>query len=130
MKRREFVGGALVGSIVWGSTAGGTFGQNPIPRELPGPAGEEGVVIEPPLAGRPHVGKVLAAIQSHADDVPLFAGGNVAKLISEGYSGCLIRTTNDNKTGGGTVGEGTLSNLFVRPFAEPQAPAISFAANS
>ena len=43
-------------------------------------------VIERPMVGRPHAGKVLAAIQPHSDDIPLFAGGTVAKLISEGYS--------------------------------------------
>ena len=49
------------------------------------------LVIERSLAGRPHVGKVLAAIQPHSDDLPLFAAGTVAKLVTEGYTGCLIR---------------------------------------
>jgi LmbE family N-acetylglucosaminyl deacetylase len=40
----------------------------------------------------------------------VFAGGTVAKLVAEGYSGCLIRTSNDDKTGSGTVGEGVLNN--------------------
>ena len=31
------------------------------------------LVIERPLTGRPHAGKVLAAIQPHSDDLPLFA---------------------------------------------------------
>jgi LmbE family N-acetylglucosaminyl deacetylase len=53
---------------------------------------------------------VLAAIQPHADDIPLFAGGTVAKLIREGYTGYLIRTTNDEMTGSGTRGEGVLHN--------------------
>jgi LmbE family N-acetylglucosaminyl deacetylase len=53
------------------------------------------VVIERPLTGQPHSGKVLAAVQPHADDIPHFAGGTVAKLVSEGYSGYLIRTSND-----------------------------------
>ena len=110
MKRREFVGGVLGGGAVWGSAPSGFAQQNSAPRELPGSGGDRGIVIERPLAGRPHAGKVLAAIQPHADDVPFFAGGTVAKLISEGYSGCLIRTTNDDKTGSGTVGEGVLNN--------------------
>src|SRR4030095_1962955 len=42
------------------------------------------LVIERPLAGRPHEGKVLAAIQPHSDELPLFAAGTVAKLVSEG----------------------------------------------
>ena len=51
--------------------------------------------LERPLSGTPHKGKVLAAIQPHADDVALLCGGTVAKLIQEGYTGYLIRTTND-----------------------------------
>jgi LmbE family N-acetylglucosaminyl deacetylase len=57
-----------------------------------------------------HNGKVLAAIQPHADDIPLFAGGTVAKLIDEGYTGYMIRTTNDEKAGPGTMGETVLGN--------------------
>ena len=53
---------------------------------------------------------MLAAIQPHADDLPIFAGGLVLKLIQEGYTGYLIRTTNDDHTGPGTVGEGMLAN--------------------
>ena len=69
------------------------------------------IVIERPLAGRPHAGKVLAAIQPHSDDVPLFAAGTVAKLVAEGYIGCLIRMTNDEKAGrGATTGEIVLNN--------------------
>ena len=66
------------------------------------PAAE--VQIERPQPGKPHAGKVLAAIQPHADDIPLFAGGLVLKLIQEGYTGYLIRITNDDHTGPGTVG--------------------------
>jgi hypothetical protein len=66
----------------------------------PGPAkAQDDVVIERDLAGKPHIGKVLAAIQPHADDIPIFAGGLVAKLISEGYTGYLIRTTIDDAAG-------------------------------
>lgn len=68
------------------------------------------IVLERAASGKPHAGKVLAAIQPHADDVPLFAGGTVAKLIREGYTGYLIRVTNDEMTGGGTRGEGVLHN--------------------
>ena len=42
---------------------------------------------------------VLAAIQPHCDDIPIFAGGTVAKLIQEGYTGYMIRTTNDDAAG-------------------------------
>lgn len=59
------------------------------------------VIIERPLKGKPHQGKVLAVIQPHCDDIPIFAGGTVAKLIDEGYTGYLIRTTNDDAAGSG-----------------------------
>lgn len=60
-------------------------------------AGE--VVVERDVPGRPHHGKVLAAIQAHADDVPFYCGGTIAKLLGEGYTGYLIQTTNDEKCG-------------------------------
>ena len=49
------------------------------------------LAIERNAPGKPHAGKVLAAVQAHFDDIPLFAGGTVAKLIDEGYTGYLIR---------------------------------------
>lgn len=67
---------------------------------------DEEVFIERSQTGRPHAGKVLAAIQPHSDDIPIFAGGTVAKLIKEGYTGYLIRITNDDHAGKGeTVGD-------------------------
>jgi len=60
-------------------------------------------VIERDAPGQPHKGKVLALIYAHADD---HAGaGTAAKLINEGYTGYLIRVTNEDKSAGGTVGE-------------------------
>jgi LmbE family N-acetylglucosaminyl deacetylase len=74
-------------------------------------AGNEEVVVEKFQLGQPHKGKVLAAIQPHCDDIPIFAGGTVAKLIKEGYTGYLIRTTNDDHAGrGATQGEVILNN--------------------
>ncbi len=67
-------------------------------------------VIERAREGRPHAGKMLAAIQPHADDIPIFAAGTVAKLIAEGYRGILIRMTNDDMAGPGTVGDTVLAN--------------------
>lgn len=61
------------------------------------------LVIEREQQGKPHAGKVLAAIQPHSDDIPIFAGGLVAKLIHEGYTGYLIRTTNDDSAGSGST---------------------------
>jgi LmbE family N-acetylglucosaminyl deacetylase len=52
-------------------------------------------VIEHPKEGRPHEGKVLAVVEPHLDDMPIFAFGTVAKLMREGYRGYLIRVSND-----------------------------------
>ena len=69
------------------------------------------IVVERPVLGEPHRGKVLAAVQAHADDIPFFCAGTVAKLISEGYTGYLIQTTNDEKCGPTrSIGETVLSN--------------------
>jgi len=101
MKRGEFitrvVGGAFAVSAAGAATDEGPFATTE-------------VEIERSHPGKPHAGRVLAAIQPHADDLPLFAGGLVLKLIDEGYTGYLIRTTNDDHTGPGTVGEGVLAN--------------------
>jgi LmbE family N-acetylglucosaminyl deacetylase len=72
--------------------------------------GHGDLVIERAASGQPHSGKVLAAIQPHSDDIPIFAGGTVAKLINEGYTGHLIRVTNDDMAGPGTVGTTVLAN--------------------
>ncbi|MTB26249.1 MAG: hypothetical protein F2921_01210, partial [Actinobacteria bacterium] len=40
-------------------------------------------------------GRVFAAVFPHSDDLAIFAGGTVMKLISEGYKGYFIKTTND-----------------------------------
>jgi LmbE family N-acetylglucosaminyl deacetylase len=68
------------------------------------------IFLERDLPGQPHKGKVLAAIQPHSDDIPIFAAGTVAKLIREGYTGYLIRTTNDDHAGPGTVGDTVVAN--------------------
>ena len=71
---------------------------------------QDEVVVERDLTGKPHTGKVLAAIQPHADDIPIFAGGLVAKLIREGYTGYLIRTTIDDAAGPGVGAESVIAN--------------------
>jgi LmbE family N-acetylglucosaminyl deacetylase len=69
------------------------------------------VVIERRAPGRPHQGKALAAVQAHADDIPFYCGGLVAKLIDEGYTAYLIQTTNDEKCGPTpSIGETILAN--------------------
>jgi LmbE family N-acetylglucosaminyl deacetylase len=68
------------------------------------------IVVEKDQPGRPHQGTVFAAIHAHLDDIPYYAGGLCAKLISEGYTGYIIRTSNDEKCGGQTTAENILSN--------------------
>lgn len=68
------------------------------------------IVIDRDRPGQPHKGKVFAAVHAHLDDVPFYAGGLCAKLIREGYTGYLIRTTNDEKCGGRSTAENILSN--------------------
>jgi LmbE family N-acetylglucosaminyl deacetylase len=72
---------------------------------------EDDVTIERVSEGQPHRGKVLAVIQPHCDDIPFYAAGTVAKLIYEGYTGYLIRTSNDDAAGAGaSLGERVLNN--------------------
>jgi LmbE family N-acetylglucosaminyl deacetylase len=69
------------------------------------------VTIERRQPGQPHKGKVLAAIQPLCDDITIFAGGTVLKLIDEGYSGVLIQMSNDSMAGDGTsIGDIVLKN--------------------
>src|SRR5437773_8666976 len=74
------------------------------------------IVLERPATGQPHRGKVLLALQAHADDIPLEAAGTVAKLIEEGYTGYLVRATNDDMGDApglgtpGSIGENVLRN--------------------
>jgi LmbE family N-acetylglucosaminyl deacetylase len=84
MQRRDFLTQILAGtSLLRLSTA-----------QAQDPAG--GVILERAAAGTPHQGKVLLAVQAHSDDIPLSAAGTVAKLVKEGYTGYLIRATNDD----------------------------------
>src|SRR5262245_37405453 len=67
------------------------------------------VFLERPAEGAPHKGKVLLAVQAHSDDIPLMAGGVVAKLVREGYTGYLLRATNDDM--GDAPGLGTAGSI-------------------
>jgi LmbE family N-acetylglucosaminyl deacetylase len=107
MLRRNLLNGLM--------TAGTLAG---LPRtQLPGAARTTGgIVLEGPAPGQPHKGKVLLALQAHSDDIPLMASGTVAKLIEEGYTGYLVRATNDDMGDApglgtaGTIGENVLGN--------------------
>lgn len=118
MRRREMIRGGLLGAAAMVGLDGAVLAQagaaGPAETTSNGAKAEwtrmGEITLERQVSGRPHAGKVLAAIQPHADDVPLFAGGLVGKLINEGYTGYLIRITNDEMTGGGTRQEGALHN--------------------
>jgi LmbE family N-acetylglucosaminyl deacetylase len=98
MDRRTFLGSAIASCLL------------PSARGQTDYSAHGELVIERAVAGKPHAGKVLAAIQPHADDIPLFAAGTVAKLLEEGYTGHLIRVTNDDSAGAGSVGTVVANN--------------------
>jgi len=107
MLRRRFLG-ALVAT---GTVARWAWSQQQLPPQAAGR-----IVLERPVTGQPHQGKVLLALQAHSDDIPLMAAGTVAKLIEEGYTGYLVRATNDDMGDApglgtlGTIGENVLGN--------------------
>jgi len=100
MQRREFFNHMLKGAAVLGASQ----------------LNAQWITTPPYIerAGSPHAGKVLAAIQPHSDDIAIICGGTVAKLIKEGYTGYMIRATNDDMGDDvgvpGTVGENVLRN--------------------
>ena len=101
MQRRNFFAGALAGlSVLKIESLAQQSSNTPF--------------FERAATGTPHKGKVLVAIQPHSDDVALLCGGTVAKLIQEGYTGYMIRATNDDMGDDvgvpGTVGENVLRN--------------------
>ena len=112
MKRRSFISRNLaLGATIPGAYASLAFTDPRFPGIPVDPGKSPDIFIERDAEGQPHQGKVLAVIQPHNDDVPLFAAGTVAKLINEGYTGYLIRTTNDDAAGkGNTMGERVISN--------------------
>jgi LmbE family N-acetylglucosaminyl deacetylase len=101
MHRRDFLGKAA---------AAGFGGRPPLAAQV-NVAGPSGVTIERAIEGTPHKGKVLALITPHLDDGPIFAFGAITKLLREGYTGYLIRTSNDEKDSYDlTIGETVLAN--------------------
>jgi LmbE family N-acetylglucosaminyl deacetylase len=112
MKRKDFLmkglaSGSFIGTslLASGLTPGGgaqkkpgkdKIQQKPVDAKHLVGADPEEVVIERPVPGKPHKGKVLLAIQPHSDDITLYAAGTVAKLMDEGYTGYLLRTTDDS----------------------------------
>jgi LmbE family N-acetylglucosaminyl deacetylase len=86
MLRRDFIGNLL--------SAGAAGQMLAVANQAPPASGQP--FVERPAQGSPHRGKVLLAIQAHSDDIPLSAAGTVAKLVQEGYTGYLVRATNDD----------------------------------
>lgn len=68
------------------------------------------VIFEGPQPARPHQGKVFMAVHAHLSDAPYLAGGLCAKLMAEGYTGYLVRTTNDETSGGKSAAQNILGS--------------------
>ena len=110
MERRKFIGRTIAGGAIFGGSFGltgrsNTYAQSNRTFTSDNIRFAENLVIERDVPGQPHKGKVLAAIHEHADDVPLGCAGTVAKLIKEGYTGYLIRVTNDMEDPAPTLGQ-------------------------
>jgi LmbE family N-acetylglucosaminyl deacetylase len=102
LKRRRFFTSAAAGAIA-GATARA--------QSAKADSAQPGVVIERADPNKPRQGKALALITPHLDDGPIFAGGTLAKLLNEGYTGYFIRTSNDEKDSySSTLGETVLAN--------------------
>lgn len=99
MQRRGFIESAIAAAFAADSPAQSAIGAAPQ------------VAIERANSGLPNKGRVLALITPHLDDGPIFAGGAIAKFLSEGYTGFFIRTSNDEKDSYRmTLGETVLAN--------------------
>ena len=99
MKRKDFLTKGVLSSAMMSTSL---FSSTPADAHLETKPdtlnkNEDEIVIERLQQGTPHKGKVLLAVQAHSDDIPLFAGGLIAKLMHEGYKGYLVRTSDDDK---------------------------------
>ena len=103
MDRRDFLGSSFaVGTVLEREYEAGGTGSVSY---------SASVTVEKKRSGKPHAGKVLAAIQPHCDDIPIFAGGTILKLLDEGYQGILITMSNDSMAGtGASIGDIVLKN--------------------
>ncbi len=111
MRRREFleIAAATLAASGRGEALSGTSDQ---------------VVTERSKAGQPHQGKVLALVTPHLDDGPIFAGGTLAKLLSEGYTGYFIRTSNDERDSYHlSLGETDPAFQMLRPSTRETSPS-------
>src|SRR5262249_28588762 len=103
MRRRKFLAAAATTGVPAMAQSNRNIGRTPQHRDLPGKFAPtayatsktgyspfpipdyytfaDNLAIERNAPGKPHAGKVLAAVQAHSDDIPLFCSGTVAKLI-------------------------------------------------
>lgn len=97
-QRRRFLQRASAAAMLAPLGLGAKFARAQAPGDRPVRPAEAAsdVVIERAQEGTPHKGKVLLAVQAHSDDIPLMCPGIVAKLVKEGYTGYLVRATNDD----------------------------------
>jgi LmbE family N-acetylglucosaminyl deacetylase len=125
MKRKEFVRKGLAAGALIGSSslvAESKEADQTTQKELTGKLVPRGydleyaeVRIERSIKGQPHKGKVLMAIQPHSDDIPLSAGGLVAKLLDEGYTGYLCSVSDDAR-GQGTYTQNRIDNQNIADY--------------
>jgi len=121
MKRKEFLQKGLVSSALIGSPAlvSASYSSDQKGQIEKTPWGYDveysQVKIERSVKGKPHTGKVLMAIQPHSDDIPLSAGGLVAKLMDEGYTGYLCSVSDDAR-GEGEYTQNRQDNLNIAKF--------------
>lgn len=109
MKRRSLLKSAVAAGVAAG-TAPGLKAQRGVHMPATHAGTDTELYIERDRPGQPHKGKVLVAIQPHNDDMPIYYAGVTAKLMKEGYTGYLIRTTNDEKPGPGTMADTIKAN--------------------
>jgi LmbE family N-acetylglucosaminyl deacetylase len=121
MKRKDFLKTGLASGAFLGSSAGLSASAG-APQQESGkkvPWGyhveNKEILIEKSMPGKPHKGKVLIAIQPHSDDIPLYAGGLVAKLLDEGYTGYLCSVSDDSR-GAGEYKQHRIDNLNIAKF--------------
>ncbi|HEV3344788.1 MAG TPA: PIG-L family deacetylase [Pirellulales bacterium] len=101
LARRQFLTRLLAGAALWQTAS---FASQATAADA-----TPDVFVERPAEDKPHQGKVLLAVQAHSDDIPLMAAGTVAKLVKEGYTGYLVRATNDDM--GDAPGLGTAGSI-------------------
>jgi len=104
MNRRDFISTSTAGQAAAASVTAQTTG------DAYQFSSDGGLVIERAATGKPRAGQVVAAIQPHSDDITILAAGLLFKMMDEGAKAYLIRVTNDDMAGPGTVANTVLEN--------------------